>query len=509
MKQNLIFFRSVVKILPVAALLLAGLTTSCSEGADCDEVFNCSVHDTQLESPELSFASKMTTSGSEVVQVSWPVVHGAGGYKVSVQNVDDPSSPVVVITDSIVDGTSFTFPKKEDTNYSVSVLTLGNEQLHNAEATDPTVAAYSTMVPGQIIPAGANITEFVKDHMLDVDTEQAFELEAGATYTLNEEVDFGLKQITFRGNKINRPIVEVGTNGVIRTSAGLKVKWINFDCTASKQNGLIECSKTQYPEAMSNNYPESMKPDVCYYVKDPILVQECMIKNLHRCLFYTGSNAYSIEDARVDNCIIQLDNDGNNMGDAAVFCSYTQSGYFNGTATQKWNTSVIRNVTMKNTTIYNTKINNKNRMVRFNQKSFGNIFLSSVGSATFENNTIIRVMSDKEFGNNTPNDKSYTINFNGNILCDVFRLAKFVQGNCTKNIDPKTNSDCWMKKSYSEDPSVSADLPFVTREDDLMFATDPMAGLPELDLTKPNGGVDFTVTSGTVAKGVGDPRWRE
>ena len=213
--------------------MTVALFVSCTKGFDGEETFTSNVHDSQLASPELSkssFSSVVNADGTESIRVMWDVVPGAGGYYCHVDNVDDPANPVEVF-DGEVDGVSFLFDKADDTKYSVSVRTLGNEKLNNTAAPDPTVIAYSTMVEAQVIPVGTDIAEFVKSHLIDTEDEQAFELEGGANYTLNSECDFGTHKVTFRGNKIHHPIVTIGYDGVIRTGAGLKIKWINFDAT--------------------------------------------------------------------------------------------------------------------------------------------------------------------------------------------------------------------------------------------------------------------------------------
>lgn len=504
MKQNLIFLRSVVKILPVAALLLAGLTTSCSEGADCDEVFQSSVHDTQLKSPELSFANKMTTSGSEVIQVSWPVVRGASGYKVSVQNVDDPSNPVVVINDSIVDGTSFTFSKKEDTNYSVSVLTLGNAELRNTDADAPTVVAYSTMVPGQVVPAGTeDVAAWINSHIIDTDEEQAFELEAGATYVLNDAIDFLDKKVTFRGSKVNRPILVLGEKGVVRTSSALNVKFINFDCTNQVPKGsgngiygVIEMSPE--PPACRENPKETMKN---YYLQETILIKDCMFKNLHGSLFAVGNCSWGIEDLRVDNCIVQLDwLEKDYWSNGSIISAYSnffykgvQDAYYGG----------IKDLTIKNSTIYNIQPNATNYFMRWNNKDLKRCIPTELqdGKFSIENCTLSMVMTGKNWGDRTPNTKEYVVCFNNNVVYDTYRLQKIIQGNCTWDVNKGSNT-IWGRAVAID----GTDKEKIATEEDPGF-TDDQVHKP-LDLTQPNGGVNFKAT-GAISSTVGDPRWLE
>jgi len=502
MKQNLIFLRSVVKVLPVAVLLLAGLTTSCSEGADCDEVFQSSVHDTQLQSPELSFANKMTTSGSEVVQVSWPVVYGAGGYKVSVQNVDDPSSPVTVVNDSIVDGTSFTFPKKEDTNYSVSVLTLGNTELRNTDASAPTTVAYSTMIPGQLIPAGTeNIAAWINEHMVDTDEEQAFELEAGATYVLDDAIDFSDKKVTFRGSKANRPTLVLGEKGVVRTSSGLNVKFINFDCTNQVAKGsgngvygVIEMSPE--PPACRENPLATMNS---YYLDETILIKDCMFKNVHGCLFAVGNCSWGLEDLRIDNCIIQLDSDGkSNWSNGSIFSAYSnfyykgeQNSYYGG----------FKNFVLKNSTVYNIQANSTNYFMRWNNKDLKRCIPTQLqeGKLSISNCTLSKVMTGKNWGDRTPNTKEFVVSFNNNVVYDCYRLQKIIQGNCTWDVNQGSNA-IWGATITVD----ATDKGKIATEEDPGFTEEQVT--QPLDFTKPNGGVNFKA-NGAISSNAGDPRW--
>ena len=72
------------------------------------------------------------------------------------------------------------------------------------------------------------------------DQEQSINLEAGKTYYLNSIADFGLNTVTFRGNQDNPPTVIIGTEGGFVTEGGLKIKYVNFDCSAMEtQTGVL------------------------------------------------------------------------------------------------------------------------------------------------------------------------------------------------------------------------------------------------------------------------------
>lgn len=481
-------------------LATALMLTSCQKGFDNDETFSSTVRDSQLASPSLSkanFATLVNSDGSESVKVTWDAVMGAGGYYYRVDNMDS-GEPELLIEGS-TDKSLFLFPKAEDTKYRVTVKTLGNTKLNNAEAKEATVYAYSTMIEAQTIPAGENIVNFVKTHIIETDDEQAFELVGGASYTIDEEIDFGRHKVTFRGNKVNKPIVTFGYDGVIRTGAGLKIKWIKFDCTEQNSKGVVECTNDPSDDLMGGKFGYA---DKGYYLQDPIIFDDCWFKNVKACLFFTGSYPWGIEDIRVTNCIVQLDNNGTKYGDAAILCAINNSAvYPKGGSAHTWYGS-IRNITIKESTLYNLANNSKNRVIRFQNKDLSKMFASATGSATLTNNTFIKTMSDKEFGNNTPNANTYTITFNGNVLYICARLAKFIQSNCILNFSIDKNTSYTLPDKTGDGARNAADFNYCTEEDPGFNEAD----LKELDLNAPNGGINLKA-KGAISSTIGDPRW--
>lgn len=464
---------------------------SCSKGFDSNELFTSSVSNSQLESPtqdEIIFSRVSNSDGSQSVKVSWPVVKGASGYECIVNIVNDPANPEEIYN-KVVDGTSFTFPRERDTYYEVSVKTIGNTQLNNKDAEMAALVAYNSYVQPMPIASG-DLGTAIKTIMDQYgDPEYIFELEAGGTYQLDGELDFGETIVTLTGSEAGRPIVTFGKDGVIRTAGGLTVESINFDCTEQGSYGVVECS--------SNPSSALAGPkDNAYYLSSPIILQKCNFKNVACCLFTVGHCTWAIEDIRVIDCIVQLNNDGKRWSNGALISGYSTDFYYEGG--QQWYGG-IKNITLKNNTIYNLKDNSKNRTIRFNNNTLSRVFETDDGTATIENNTISKVFNGKEFGNNTPNKAQYVINFNNNICYDVFRLQKFIQGNCTKNIDMATNT-IW---GVANDVDGTDKSKYATEEDPL-FVGDINQ---ELDLTKPNGGINFKA-NGAISSQVGDPRWR-
>lgn len=505
MKKNHFIARNGIFSLAMAAVGAMFFGSCATDGFDENEKFDNGVSGVKLESPEsLTLKTVAASDGSDKLQVSWDVVYGAGGYECKAYNVDDPANPQIVESDTI-DGTSFQFKIAEDTNYKVSVRTLGKASQNNTEADNATEQSYSTLVPATTIPAGSDIAEFIKANMQESTTEQAFELEAGGSYTCNDEVDFQGNKMTLRGNKINHALVTMGEKGVIRTSAQLKVKFINFDCTAvTNKGGIVEMSVT--PPASCSAEAQGISAGVnadqssadCYILQDPIIISECAFKNVPSCLFAVGNCSWGIADVRVLNSVVQLNNDGSKFSNGAVICGYS-SGFAAPSGGQFWYGG-IKSITVKESTIYNIASNGKNRFIRFNNNTLERVFPTASGSCTFMDNTFIRVMDNKEFGNNTPNKNTYVINFDNNIFYDTWRIQKFFQGNCNVTWHQDQNTIWGIKNAVD-----ATDKSKWATEEDAGF--DEAETKKELDFTQPNFGVNFTPT-GAISSKIGDPRWK-
>lgn len=487
-----------------SASLLVLLASSCAQdGFDDNERFVAGVSNAQLQSPEISadcFSTLTNPDGTESVKFTWPLVMGAGGYQCSVSVVDDPSNPEALVTDSIVDGTTLTFERREDTKYEISIKTLGNPKYNNTEAPEATVYAYSTLVPALTIPTGVEISQWIAENLVGGEGELGFELQGGATYTLNGKVDFDMATVTFRGDKTNRPTVVLGENGKLMTQGGLKIKFVNFDCTASKSTGLLELSDNPN-DAISTEalgYKAVGANQNGFVINDPIIFQECNVKNLANSLLFGSKKNWSLRDFRIVDCIVQLNNTGSNP-------VIHLQGASNG---------LIKNLTIKNSTFYNLVKNNNAYFIRYSNSSnaqpkkiFGDNDNSSTHSISYC--TFSKTFSNKDFANNMPNTNTIKTNIDHCIFYDVFRLYQYIQ------------SQSYMTTPYNTIFGVDGGTPNGNdtggRKDKLgnPYATldDPAFKGPflqEFDLTKAKGGVDFRPTSSyTVQHQIGDPRWFE
>ena len=506
MKKNLFIARKGLYSLALAAVGALFFGSCATDGFDENEKFDNGVSGVTLESPELSadnFKTVAASDGSDKLQVSWKVVYGAGGYECKAYNVDDPTNPVELV-DTIIDGTSFQFKVAEDTNYKVSVRSLGNEAKNNKEAETASEASYSTLVPAVVIPNNSDIAEFIAANLQASDKEQAFELEAGGTYTCNEAVDFGTNKMTLRGNKLNHALVTMGAGASIQTSAQLKVKFINFDCSASThKGGVIELSEN--PDASCSAEAQGVgagknggAPADVYILQDPVIIQDCAFKNVIDGVFSVGQCSWGVADVRILNSVVQLNNNGSKNSNGAVICGYS-NGYKAPSGGSFWYGG-IKSITIKNSTIYNIASNDKNRLIRFNNKDLDRAFPTASGSLTMMDNTFIRVMDKKEFGNNTPNAATYVITYDNNIFYDCWRINKLIQGNCKKEYHQELNTIWGIANSVD-----GTDKGSLATEEDAGFNLDETK--KELDFTQPNYGINFTAT-GAISSTIGDPRWK-
>lgn len=486
-----------------SALMLALLAASCAgDGFDDKEKFSAGVSNVQLESPEISpecFSTLTNPDGTESVKFSWPLVMGAGGYLCNVKVVDDPANPEYLVADSVVDGTTLTFIRREDTNYEVSVKTLGNEKYNNTEASNASVYAYSTMLPAVRIPAGAELSQWVAENLVPGDEEIGFELEAGATYKLEGTLDFGLNKVTFRGNKAHRPIVEVGENGTITTQAGLKVKFINFDCTNSKQKGLLTLSDQPNDILLNKNYPTVYvnAGNNCYIIEDPVMFQSVNVKNLPKGLLYGNETPWALTDFRVDDCIFQLNN-------------ASSDGFIN---LHEGSAGLLKNMVLSNSTFYNLAENESAYFIRYAnasnaqpKKVYGEALNAS--NHRISHCTFVRTFTAKDFGNQILNNAVFSQTVDHCIFYDVFRIYQYLQNNNKKTTEYNTmhyvvtepqSNDTGGRKDSQGNP--------LSTLDDPQFAGQFMQ---ELDLTKENGGINLRPTSSyTVDNKIGDLRWFE
>lgn len=480
MKSKMKIKRKVVE--GVYCMSMFFFVTSCAKGFNDNETFSGGVTNTQMESPKsIAITTLANSDGSESLHLTWPVVMGAGGYKVNVYNVNDPKNPVTVVTDSIVDGCAMSFAKMEDTNYDITVLTVGNRALNNTDAETPTTLPYKAFAAVATLHEGDDIAAYVNNTMQDFsqDQEQCINLEAGKTYNLNAIANFDLNTVTFRGNQDNPPTIIVGADGGLVTGGGLKIKYINFDCSAMESIGVLTLG-----DGAALGAPATELGGACL-IDHSIVFQGCSFKNIKNSLIFagTGSKGWAVKDFRIMNCIVQIDNNSNSN----PIINFEKSGG-----------RVIKDLTISNSTFYNLKTNNKAFFIRMSNSSNAKPEKSwndKSGSVTMTNNTFYQTFTNKAFANNMASTNTITTTLKNNIFYNTSLVQKLV-GNTTKAI-----SDNYLFSTGGENIAAldNTDKTYGIEEDPQF--TGPTDVAPDA--------VDFSPAQSTqaYANKAGDPRW--
>lgn len=485
-------------------LLCIFLLAACAEGYESPKGFDMGVSGTQMVTPigdSISF--KVNTEGT-VATVSWPLVPGAGGHEVTFENVDDPQNPFIVdgYDKKIVDGSKFTVSVTEDSRYRMTMRTLGNHDLGNIDVAEPSVFEFSTLVEKvATIPSGSDITTWWKDFKsvtAPFDHEVAIELEPSGDYIISDTLDFGGYNLTFRGDKIHRPTVKIQGTANIQSYSGLKVKFINFDCSESSANGVFGMSVSNLPDSIKSQnlgYLRDGSPiNNIYIVRDPLYISHCWFKDVPRGFLNDNGVECAWWYVTIDDCIIQLNNASSNQG----FLCLQNKG------------RVIKNVKLTNNTIFNIQENKSAYFVRYShpsnanpQKVFGTTPGMDTQTFTISNCTLSKVYTGQKFANNmSATGQALTIDHT--IFYDINSVRQLPRYGGFKTF--KFNF-WWGITLIDEQDKTQTDTggsPFVSIYDPL-FRGDV---LQSLDLSKPNGGVDFTPGEyQIVVNRGGDPRW--
>ena len=329
---------------------------SCIDGYKDDWSFSSGVENATLDSPEAITFTK--NAEGNILTITWSVVYGAIAYEFSLYDVTDPNNAIPIINKELVDGCSKQCNIEEDSNYKIEVRTIGNPKLNNKDALTATEETYSTMIPAITIPNGTDLFAFFTENGIielvgeeGEELEVAYELEAGGTYTLTGEVDFDTHWLTLRGNKANRPKLIYDAEGRIATRAGLKIKFIDFDCSAM-------------PAGTNNASFLLLSSSGSGSIARPIVIQSCNIKGLNRNFIYDNGRSYSPQYLLIQDCIIAFNS-------AERFIRFTDTSYAN-------------NLTLSNSTFYGL-VNSTAYWIQYRNNARGTNTSVNITNCTFYN----------------------------------------------------------------------------------------------------------------------------
>ena len=322
-----------------AASLLA---LSCADHYDGDESWSPQVQNATLQSPSPSDIKVVSSPDGSSMTISWPVVYGAGGYSIALYNVNDPANPLRVRTDTI-DGCSITTSREEDTNYSLSIRTLGNQKYNNHEAPESTELLFNTFLPTYMeIPDGSDLKAWFEANPIPEDSTShlCYDLAPGGSYTVSGKIAFGGHQVTLRSSsKANYAYITMQAGSCFDTFAGFTLKYLNIDAT-ELNHSLISFSD-EPADSILNSYPTSKTANF-YFIVDPVVVQGCNIGKLGTSIVASNSTKYDVRVVNITNTVVEIDKT-TAAANTAPFV-YMKSGY-------------ITDFSIKNSTVFSRERN--------------------------------------------------------------------------------------------------------------------------------------------------------
>lgn len=476
MKGKHLLLRKISYIIIMSALILG----SCTDiGVYKDSEFTSDVKNATLTSPDEDGIQFTPSPDGSTVKITWPVVHGAGGYEFSLYINDDPDKPIVVGKENqIIDGCIAQRQLKDDTNYKVVLRSLGNQIYNNKEAQSPSSKEFTTMIPTYAtIPSGSDIYEWFNSNPIPTDKadeELAYVLVSNGNYTMSGVVDFGSQLITFRGDKIRKPSVTMGSAGRISTTAGLKIKFIDFDCSS------VSGSASDAAFLLLSATPdEAIKGTGDYYlIKDPIVIQSCDITGIQRNFIYDNNKKYCTQTVLIDDCIVKLE-----TTEEQPVIRYAQ-GFAN-------------DLTVRNSTFWHDGPKPNNYFVQYNNSGRPDRAGLVTASLNYLNSTFYHVCYNKQWGNYNgfAGQKSVFWNMKDNIFIDSGNgevARRYLGGRANQPTATFANNTYWFNGAFASGES--------SWDNGRIIETNPQ-------LKDPANG-DFTVLGADqLSARTGDPRW--
>ena len=287
---------------------------SCAkDGYDDDERFNSGVNNTQVSAVKADGITINPSADGKSQTITWPVVMGAGGYRVSLIDTGSPNDPI--INDSIVDGCSVTSSRAEDVNYKLTILALGDKGRGNDNASETTVKEFSTFTPTyKTIPAGSNLNEWFAANAFPEESKEEnlnFDLEVGATYTLTGTLDFNTQPVTLRSNnKGNHAIIKYSGEASITFVAPFNLKYVDVDCSGmeitSTNHGIFAFSKDPSAAKTGTEINSTLYKWANPLIEKPVSFVNCNFKSVKSYFFWDNQQAVCAMTMLIDNCIVHL-----------------------------------------------------------------------------------------------------------------------------------------------------------------------------------------------------------
>jgi hypothetical protein len=483
MKQNLLKKRSML-LWSVFMLFFV----SCIDGYKDDITWTSDVKNVTLESPAADkITVKFSADGSEQT-IEWPLVPGAGGYQVSVYNMDDPDNPLVIGEENqVVDGISVKRASTEDTRYKVIIKTLGNPKNNNKEAPTATEKPYDNMLAvTAVIPDGTNLTEYFATNPISASpTELCYELVTGGNYTMTGDVSTGQTSVTFRGDKIEHAKITMTDGSFVNGGAGFKLKFIDIDYadfTGTSSNAIILMDKDHFPAEGLTESEYAVIPTT-----SPVAIQSCKITGLKYYLFYDNSMKYAIGTFLIKDCIIGQNT--NTFNNAEI----------------RFGSGMVKDLTVINSTFYNevAPSHSSNRFIQISSGNAGSVKpleeTWANGNMTITNCTFYQAGKGAQSfnSNGAMGQTSDKVTVQKCVFVDCYEngriISRFRRGNNTSAIFTGGENSQWYDGAlFTGSQDITADVAYFESDPQLTYLGD---GKFKMDGTE------------QIAARTGDPRW--
>ena len=475
------FVSSKVLCACVAVAAGAWLLTSCADTYDDNDKFSSSVKNTQLSSPAEGDITITPNTDGDRMTIAWPVVHGAGGYEVTLWDLGNDSEPLV---NMLVDGCSFTTDREEDVNYKLVIRTMGNSKLNNTDAASATEKLFNSFEASYAaIPEGDLCAWFAANPIPEdaVGENLNFDLTPGGRYTVPAVLDFGNKTVTLRtSSKTNNATITYGAGGGLATSSGFKAKYINFECGESTQP-VIALSETPDPNKVDADHQNYVQ------ITDPISFINCQVNNVNRTFMFDNKQKYCVKTFSMTNTLVKFTPD-DKMSSTAYFQIYDGGGFIN-------------DFTATNSTFWAANDNPVQYFIRYNNSCRCDRAGYLTNSINLRNCTFYNIAHKGQMANHSGFDGRNTSNYDitNNIFVDCGNGQ--VPRRLTGRISPQAvNNFAYNTYWFEGAPETEG---FSTNSYDTSnnaLQTDPA-------FTDPANG-NFTPTGAEqVARKTGDPRW--
>jgi len=311
MNKNHFFTCSKLGMLAMAGAATLMLASCAKDGYD-DETFDSGVSNTQVSSVSADNITVTPSADGKSQTITWPVVMGAGGYKVKLIDAGNPDEPL--LNDSIVEGCTVTASREEDVNYEVTIQALGNKKRGNSDAAEAATKTFSTFTPTyKTIPAGSDLKEWFEANPVPTDTtgNLNFDLEGGATYTLNGTLDLNTTAVTLRTNdKANHATIHFTGEAGIQFCAAFNMKYVDVDCSAqeisSTNHGIFAFSKDPSAAPLGTDIDATLYKWDKPMIIDPVTFVNCNFKSVKSYFFWDNQQAVCAMTMLIDNCVVQL-----------------------------------------------------------------------------------------------------------------------------------------------------------------------------------------------------------